>query len=67
MYISQVVNNDPTMRQNRETYFSETIPNLLIHKNDMGCIGGDWNSIENAADATKKSLTKSLFISQKAC
>ena len=50
--------NDPTMRHKREEYFSETIPKLLIHKNDMGCIGGDWNSIENAADATKNPSQK---------
>ena len=50
--------NDPTMRNNRENYSAEIIPQLLINCKDRGCIGGDWNSIIKENDATKNSTQK---------
>ena len=34
--------NDPAMRNSRENYAAETIPQLLLNCKDSGCIGGDW-------------------------
>ena len=50
--------NDPAMRSSRENYAAETIPQLLLNCKDSGCIGGDWNSIINARDATKNPAQK---------
>ena len=46
------------MRNSRENYSAETIPQLLINCKDSGCIGGDWNSIISEADATKNQAQK---------
>ena len=40
--------NDPLIRNSRENYAAEIIPQILINSKDMGCIGGDWNSIGKA-------------------
>ena len=45
--------NDPVMRSARENYSAEVIPQLLTNCKESGCIGGDWNSITDACDATK--------------
>ena len=45
--------SDPIMKNSRENYSAETIPQILINSKDMGCIGGDWNSIIDNSDATK--------------
>ena len=50
--------NDPIMRNNRENYVAEVIPQLLINCKDSGLIGGDWNSIVNNIDATKNQAQK---------
>ena len=50
--------NDPFMKNSRENYAAETIPQLLINCKDSGCIGGDWNSIIHARDATKNTAQK---------
>ena len=50
--------NDPVMRNSRENYSAEVIPQLLIKCKDSGCIGGDWNSIIMEADATKNTAQK---------
>ena len=50
--------NSPTMRNNRENYSAETLPQLLVNCKDNGAIGGDWNSIVNDCDATKNQAQK---------
>ena len=50
--------NDPSMRNSRENYAAEIIPQLLTNSKDCGCIGGDWNSIICDRDATKNSAQK---------
>ena len=50
--------NDPAMRNARENYAAETIPQLLTNSQDCGCIGGDWNSIIHESDATKNAANK---------
>ena len=45
--------NDPIMRTNRENYFAEKIPQILINGKSTGCIGGDFNCILSKDDATK--------------
>ena len=50
--------NDPAMRNSRENYAAETLPQLLLNSKDSGCIGGDWNSIIHAGDATKNQAQK---------
>ena len=49
---------DGGSRGSRENYFAEIIPQILVNKNDMGCIGGDFNCITNKQDATKNAETK---------
>ena len=46
------------MRNGRENYAAETIPQLLTNSKDSGCIGGDWNSIIHEKDATKNPAQK---------
>ena len=36
---------DAASRSNRENYFSEIIPQLLVDRQDMGIVGGDMNCI----------------------
>ena len=50
--------NEPGMRNLREDYISLIIPQLLINKKDLGCIGGDWNCIADKIDATKNQAQK---------
>ena len=50
--------NEPVMRNLRENYISLIIPQLLINKKDLGCIGGDWNCIADKIDATKNQAQK---------
>ena len=50
--------NDAIARASRENYLAETIPSLLVNTSDNGCIGGDWNCIENKNDATKNAANK---------
>ena len=45
--------NDPVMRSSRENYSAEIIPQLLTNCDASGCIGGDWNCITAACDASK--------------
>ena len=49
---------DPAMKNSRENYAAETIPQILINAKDAGCIGGDWNNIVDARDATKNANKK---------
>ena len=50
--------NDPVMRNCRENYSAEILPQLLLNCKASGCIGGDWNCITDACDATKNSNQK---------
>ena len=50
--------NDPAIRNNRENYSAEVIPQLLLNCKPSGCIGGDWNCITDAVDATKNASQK---------
>ena len=50
--------NDPVMRNSRENNSAEVIPQLLLNCKPKGCIGGDWNCITEACDATKNSSQK---------
>ena len=50
--------NDPIMRNMRENYSAEMIPELLINCKSEGIIGGDWNCITRDADATKNASQK---------
>ena len=50
--------NDQTMRNKRENYFAEIIPQLLINSKTNGCAGGDFNCIINKRDATKNQENK---------
>ena len=45
--------NDPIMKNGRENYAAEIIPQILINAKDCGCVGGDWNAIIDNRDATK--------------
>ena len=49
---------DGLSRANRETFFAETVPNLLINHQLHGCIGGDLNMIIDKCDATKNPESK---------
>ena len=49
---------DGIMRANRESFFAETVPNLLLHKKKHGCIGGDLNMIIDKLDATTNPESK---------
>ena len=44
---------DNISRNHRETYCSETIPQLLVNCKDAGNISGDWNCITDKEDCTK--------------
>ena len=43
--------SDAISRASRKNDCGETLPNLLINRGDIGCAGGDWNSIINREDA----------------
>ena len=49
---------DPLMKNSRENYAAEIIPQILINSKDLGCVGGDWNSIVDNRDATKNASSK---------
>ena len=49
---------DATARSNREQYFAEVIPHLLLNKLDSGCLGGDMNCITNKMDSTHHPASK---------
>ena len=50
--------SDPTMKNARENYFAEIIPQNLINCKENGLIGGDFNSITENIDATKNHAQK---------
>ena len=50
--------SDPQMKNRRENYAAEVIPQILINCKENGCIGGDWNSIIENKDATKNQAQK---------
>ena len=43
---------DSLSRSQRENYFSETIPQLLLNRQDCGIVGGDMNCITRNQDCT---------------
>ena len=43
---------DARSRANREKCYAEVVPQLLTIRKHAGCIGGDFNSIMDKADAT---------------
>ena len=45
--------NDKDMRQSREKYLSETIPQLIINKKDICLFSGDYNCIMDKKDSLK--------------
>jgi len=49
---------DSYMKNNRENYISEILPQILINSKNLGCVGGDWNCISNILDATKNQSSK---------
>ena len=49
---------DATSRSSRENHFGEIIPQILVNRKSMGCIGGDLNCITNKQDATNNPEAK---------
>ena len=49
---------DGSSRSSRENHFGEIIPQILVNRKNMGCIGGDFNCITNKQDATNNAETK---------
>ena len=45
--------NDKSMRQNRELYFSQIIPQMLTNKKACGVFGADFNCISDKQDTMK--------------
>ena len=43
---------DAQSRASREKFYAEVVPQLLINRKQMGCIGGDLNCIIDKKDAT---------------
>ena len=56
MYIHS--GTDANSRSQRENYFAEVVPRLLINHRDNGFIGGDLNCIIEKEDATNNPETK---------
>ena len=50
--------SDQTMKNGRENYAAEVIPQILINCKEFGCVGGDWNSIIDSKDTTKNAAQK---------
>ena len=50
--------SDPAMKNARENYSAEIIPQILINCKEFGCVGGDWNNITENIDATKNQAQK---------
>ena len=46
---------DAPSRADRE---SQVLPNLLLNRFSVGCIGDDWNSIIDKVDATNNAASK---------
>ena len=46
------------MKNARENYSAEIIPQILINCKEFGCVGGDWNNITENIDATKNQAQK---------
>ena len=44
--------SDASVKASREQYFYEIIPQLLLNRLDVGCIGGDFNCITSKLDCT---------------
>ena len=49
---------DAVSRGGREKYCSEVLPQLLINRKEVGCVGGDWNSITDRNDCTRNPDSK---------
>ena len=49
---------DAVSRDSRERYCSEVLPQLLINRKEIGCVGGDWNSITDKNDCTRNPDSK---------
>ena len=45
--------NDRIMRQGRESYFSDVIPQLLVNRKEMGALSADFNCVIDKKDALK--------------
>ena len=50
--------SDAVSKAKREEYFSTTLPQLLVNRQDAGCIGGDLNCIINKQDCTNYASSK---------
>ena len=50
--------SDPVMKNSRENYSAEIIPQILINCKESGLVGGDWNCLTNNIDATKNQAQK---------
>ena len=50
--------SDSVSKAEREEYSALTMPQLLLNRNDSGCIGGDLNCIINKQDCTHHASTK---------
>ena len=46
------------MKNGRENYAAEVIPQILINCKEYGCVRGDWNAIIENNDATKNARQK---------
>ena len=49
--------SDSLSKAEREEYSAATIPQLLLNRQDSGCIGGDFNCILNKEDCTHHAST----------
>ena len=50
--------SDSTSKASREEYSAVTIPQLLMNRQDSGCIGGDFNCIIDKIDCTHHAAPK---------
>ena len=50
--------SDATSKAEREEYFAAIVPQLLLNRQDDGCIGGDFNCILSKQDCTHLASTK---------
>ena len=50
--------NEPVKKNSRKNYVAETLPQILVDAQDNGCIGGDWNCVVEAKDATRNLNSK---------
>ena len=50
--------SDQVMKNGRENYAAEVIPQILINSKEYGCVGGDWNCIIDNNDTTKNAAQK---------